>query len=643
MPPHLITPSQISAFPAQLQVRRLSSHRFVIPSLNSIPLQRAARLAADVSTPLTFLADALRDIRRVCFQATDSGRESLLSLLSLIYGLLDPTRLPPEPNTVDTDIVFYQSILCAFEMLQLFSFLIGQNTNILPKIGRVFWPRLWCWSQLMESHNHYTDTFPGSPRFPILEMAGLFWKTECISEFAIRNTPGLGTFLAHVWDDIISVWGERPGGSSILYKLSLYAAITDFLRICHHSGSHELFGSIVDGAGGPDKIAAVLIKYISLLIADAEHVPLERPTLMNFLANILLFLCDGQSLWHSLVRAGYTRFITKVVIKLTEGPWTADQLIKEAVVSCLRHLASIISLNDEYVRRALRANLFTALCCFLRMDIAQDKHEVVTQILDTVAQATLHYPSLRTLASIFPALETVDAAGTRSFSGIYQAEWTTFITLARMRVRLLNQFRSKKISSIAACANPECKILNIKRTGLRRCAGCKLALYCSKKCQTMSWRIYNHRSICAGACSENASEYRSTRFLHFAILREYHAQKSNLILKELAYANFTGRKAFCLLFRYIAGRFSASVVFADSYKKTIENHPTAGLPSVEMHLVDLPKQPIYAIALRTSGRVSMKERILQTVQKISSAKFEDAAKDLARLEVVETYDGDANV
>ncbi|KAK7058228.1 hypothetical protein R3P38DRAFT_2498275, partial [Favolaschia claudopus] len=602
-----------------------------------ISLQRAARLAADVSTPLTFLAHALHDITlEYTSPSTDTEHDLLLSLLSLIYGVLDPVRLPPEPDTLDVNS-FRISIICAYEVLQLLGFLINHN-EILAKVGRVLWPRVWRWVQLMEIHNHYPDTtVPGSPRIPILAMAGHFWRTESTSEFVVQNSPGLGAFVAHAWDDIVALWRQYPDSTSIPHRVTFYAAITEFLRICHYHESPELFESIVNETGGTDKIAAVLMKYISLLIVDVEtaDVPRDRSYLIKCLANILLFLRDGHSLWHGLVRAGYIKFITKVVIKLARGPWTADPLIEQAVVSCLRHLDSIISLNDEYVARALRTDLFTALCCSLRMHVAED--QAVTRILDTVVQATLHYPSIRALASIFPALETVDI---RSFSDSYQTEWKSFITLARRRVRLLNQFRSKKISCNAACANPECKILNIKRTELRRCAGCKLALYCSRKCQTKSWSIYNHRSVCAEAY--NASEYRSTRFLHFAILRDYHAQKSDLIFNELAYTKFTRRTAFCLLFRHIAGRFLASVVFAEPYKNTIENHPAAGLPSVEIHLVELPNQPIFAIALRTSGTSSMKARILQMAHKISDADLKDAAEDLARLDIVETYDSDAN-
>ncbi|KAK7043359.1 hypothetical protein R3P38DRAFT_3347511 [Favolaschia claudopus] len=602
MPPHLLTPSQISAFPARLQ--------------------RAARLAADVSTPLTSLAHALHDITLECFQSTDTGHDLLLSLLSLIYGVLDPVRLPSEPDTLDVNS-FRISTICAYEVLQLLGFLINHN-EILPKVGRVFWPRVWRWVQLMEIHNHYPHTtLPGSPRIPILAMAGHFWRSKCTSEFVVQNSSDLGVFVAHAWDDIVALWRQYPDSTSIPHRLTFYAAITEFLRVCHYHESPELFDSIVNETGGTDKIAALLMKYISLLIVDVEtaDVPRDRAYLIKCLANILLFLRDGHSLWHGLVRAGYIKFnITKVVIKLARGPWTAYPLIEQAVVSCLRHLDSIISLNDEYVARALRTDLFTALCCSLRMHVAED--QAVTRILDTVVQATLHYPSIRALASIFPALETVDI---RSFSDSYQTEWKFHYPGTK-----------------APCANPECKILNIKRTELRRCAGCKLALYCSRKCQIISWSIYNHRSVCAEACSDNASEYRSTRFLHFAILRDYHAQKTDLIFNELAYTKFTRRTAFCLLFRHIAGRFLASVVFAEPYKNTIENHPAAGLPSVEIHLVELPNQPIFAIALRTSGASSMKARILQMAHKISDADLKDAAEDLARLDIVETYDSDAN-
>ncbi|KAK7058207.1 hypothetical protein R3P38DRAFT_2599849 [Favolaschia claudopus] len=635
MPPSLLTSSQLAAFP--------------------VSLRRVAKVAADPATAPEDVSDALEIIRAAGRRITNYGQDFLPPL---IYGLLDPDRMPPGPEAISSSDTFYSSIACAFRALTLFRDIVDES--LLRKIGRDFWPRIWIWIQLMDSHDFFPElTSDLCPRFLLLEIVGHFLRNEATKQ-VVQSTTGFGVFMAHAWVDVVSFCERTAAGVSIFPgKAALYLALSPSFS-CSHPNT-ESFEEILHGLGNVSNLATLLMRYISVLVRDSESMTVtdsQRGFLIKVLANMLMFISvNNDALWSSLAHAGYVKFITTLTIKLAKR---ALQPGEHAELHCVllfsvEHLLLITRQGSEWVAKALQAGLLTALNLCIRLDMKEELLlAAVTLIFGTVARATLHYSSLRALGSTYPkffALETEHSAVFMKLPDSFQADWRRFVEIVQERILILSRFRATEVSSIRSCSNTECDVLRIQRRKLRRCGACKLAYYCSSECQKLSWKSYNHRAVCAG--TYGAADDRDTRFQYFAILSDYQKHRATVLQQKLAYIHRTGNLDFCVVLQYVDGQCTTHVVPRDSYKSVIEKHQAAHMPSVEMHVVEFIKSEFesetrIALALRRStsavndGLCFLACGIPPRAD-LSSTEVIQEIKRLSELEIVETYDGDANI
>ncbi|KAK7000519.1 hypothetical protein R3P38DRAFT_2561093 [Favolaschia claudopus] len=242
-----------------------------------------------------------------------------------------------------------------------------------------------------------------------------------------------------------------------------------------------------------------------------------------------------------------------------------------------------------------------------------------------------------------------------------QNEWSGFVVFARERLQILEKFRSVEVSTKRSCDNIECRVLNAIKTDLRRCAACKLAFYCSKQCQTVSWQKYNHRTVCAGTCPGAPKEQRDVRFHHFAILHDYQAQKADLLLQKLAHITQNGNIDYCVTLEYRAGRCTANVEPISRYQNTIERHPAVNWSCVdrkEIHIVRIfngwdEEAVQFALVLRSNTSIVFDQlaRLARSIPPgrnlikllTSCPSIIQQVHELAGVPVVETYEGDANL
>ncbi|KAK7013812.1 hypothetical protein R3P38DRAFT_2546014, partial [Favolaschia claudopus] len=623
---------------------------------------RVAKVAADPATAPEDVSDALEIIRAAGRRITNYGQDFLPPL---IYGLLDPDRMPPGPEAISSSDTFYSSIACAFRALTLFKDIVDES--LLRKIGLDFWPRIWIWMQLMDSHDFFPElTSDLCPRFLLLEITGHFLRGEATNQ-VVQSTTGFGVFIAHAWVDVVSFCERNidtaTGPRIFPVKAVLYLALSPFFAFSHHHT--ESFEEILHGLGSMANLATLLIRYISLLTRDSESMTItesQRGLLVKFLVDVLAFIsANDNALWNSLAHAKYLKFITTLTIKLAKR---ALQPGEPAELHCvllfsLEHLLWVTRQGSEWVAKALQAGLLTALSLCIRLDVNGGLLlAAVTLIFRTVAQATLHYSSLRALGSTCPkffAFETEHSGIFTALSDSVRVEWTRFVVIVQERLQILSRFRATEVSSIRSCYNSECDVLRVQRRELRRCGACKLAYYyCSSECQKLSWKSYNHRAVCAG--TYGPADDRDTRFHYFAILSDYQKHRADVLQQKLAYIHRTGNLDFCVVLQYVDGQCTTHVVPRDSFKSVIEKHPAAHIltvPSVEMHVVDFIESEFesetrIALALRRSTS-AVNEGLcflacgIPPRADLSSMEVTQEIKRLSEIEIVETYDGDANI
>jgi len=96
-----------------------------------------------------------------------------------------------------------------------------------------------------------------------------------------------------------------------------------------------------------------------------------------------------------------------------------------------------------------------------------------------------------TLSGVFPSLKTADNRDV----------WEKFFRRLHHQISSFQTIARERREEIHACGNPSCNVRETK-SELYRCAGCYVTLFCTRKCQSIAWRGYDHKAHC--------SRYRNT-------------------------------------------------------------------------------------------------------------------------------------
>ncbi|KAH8114135.1 hypothetical protein DFH11DRAFT_1743753 [Phellopilus nigrolimitatus] len=87
-----------------------------------------------------------------------------------------------------------------------------------------------------------------------------------------------------------------------------------------------------------------------------------------------------------------------------------------------------------------------------------------------------------------------------------KASWEQFESQLVDRLVIKCLYKNQEHHEESACGNPQCNKRGPTHI-FKRCAGCKISLYCSKSCQKVDWKTHGHRASCSG-CSKGPNPDR---------------------------------------------------------------------------------------------------------------------------------------
>ncbi|KAJ7440061.1 hypothetical protein B0H11DRAFT_2205417 [Mycena galericulata] len=453
--------------------------------------RRVANVAINEATPDQLVLDALGKLRAMSYREPDRGQFTL-KLLPVLYATLDPRRMP-DPDTLSTESAVHLRVL---SVLQAMGFLYPClcTPDFPSDITRELWPRTWKWVQFIDNHDCFPD--PDDARCHFLSYLGLFLLDPITAEL-VHATPDVRFFVARALAGMVGLCEIDDKAIRRGAYLEVNFAVVGFLDACRLFPQH--FEELVDGAGGSlHELAALVVRYIVVLVrgCDISEEPARYKLLTCFLG-VLNFIRSGSDIfWLSLAASGLVRALTQALISLAETGTSPE--VRDVLGACLLQLVIKDALTPQLLE-AIEAGLLRAIIlCSARHGSQEYIFKPLNYFLGTVLiESTFVYPLMISLASALP--EAVAIQHTRGFrtSPCFE-KWQFFAALATERLQFLKEFQSRYIS-MRACDNWECNVLIRDKATFKRCAACRVNLYCSRDCQAISWKNHDHRYICTYA------------------------------------------------------------------------------------------------------------------------------------------------
>ncbi|KAJ6449049.1 hypothetical protein C8R47DRAFT_1265612 [Mycena vitilis] len=393
----------------------------------------------------------------------------------------------------------------------------------------------------------------------------------------------------------------------------MYIIFDDKYR--HSYDYPERLRELMGGAGGDvDDFVLLLVRYIAVLVHGLgdNHDEVVRETLLLSFIDIHDFLCttyipatreEPALLWTRMASVGYVKIATRALVKLAEAGTTP--VVQEAVAVAMLQIHMIISdssttsesARSHQIVQALKAGILRAvILCSARFGSHTFIPDSISSFLGTILPGStlVHKSMVAFPAALADALEAERTPGFATSQCL--REWKLLKNTVTKRLKFLDSYSS--FIAKKACDNYECDRLMEEKTAFKRCSGCRVNLYCSRECQKVSWRTFDHRTKCANI-QEHPEPHtwrlteQSDRFHEYIILREYQTQKFSVLLQKLAHIHQYGDTSFCVVMESINGGLCTAkvasraewdhAVFSNGYPFCLEDDQVDG--RAQRHLV----------------------------------------------------------
>ncbi|KAF7364553.1 hypothetical protein MVEN_00324300 [Mycena venus] len=472
------------------------------------------------------------DINRfeVTLRITPSNK--LVELLPVFYHLVDTARIPDVEQLETCSPEMTISLTAA--VLSLAAIFMSSAPQ---QSGADLWPRVWAWAEFLSMYGASIRALVEVPSDEELHIGLIkFCAHMCKylpTKDLIISTPGTAVLAVRAWMYMVD------GDDFIRHQTKLFMVL-EFL-----GQSVVPLEDVLEGAGRDISDVAHLLmrqcKHVVRLTAAQNPVRMEYLWLLehafasvaaidNIIHNSNPRNITPLSLFDALVPLGFVNVVAITAYTLSK---IASPRIMGIVKNCILILNALFSgpRGDREVRVAVQNGLLHGILACARRDPSDDIHPTLRNLLANIlTPATVHYYALEALRTAY--LEATNGTALNDFSRPDVREgWTTFERTLRTRLDILSLYKSKGRITRRACDNLECGII-LEKTRLKRCSGCREALYCSPECQALDWQS-GHRECCTLYFAkrthiELSYTSREYSFLRFLLHHDYVSARPEL-------------------------------------------------------------------------------------------------------------------
>ncbi|KAI0038464.1 hypothetical protein FA95DRAFT_1613368 [Auriscalpium vulgare] len=409
---------------------------------------------------------------------------SLQPRIFSIFALhLDVSKIPRSPLPENDAPYSSPAVDCAFYAL------MGIRNMMSPPRSRRFvapiikiWPSVFQWMVFFDSN---ADRINIDDRNDVLPtVSHLLFDLTVGDKGSLRkmvnDTPQIMTLVASIWMKENQM--DSPSGCAPS------AALEGILQ----DADEDRIEEFIQATGKSVKrIAELALSRLRCSIEAQDMSVLAVTTQINLMT---CFTGDEHyDLRRAILRKGCISLFIRAALRLSTLKIDDDN------VSCILsltfiHLQNLMEADHgiPWVQQAVRDGLLDLLysvCTKLHKFTAQTRDDIILFISDILPRYTVYPSVLLPVCFSMSKLNTPGHQRTINSSPLKKS-WCKLhtLTLSRLMVKLKVD-RSPVVEFCYHCGK------EAPRTELKRCAGCRATLYCSKDCQVVSWKT-KHKTEC---------------------------------------------------------------------------------------------------------------------------------------------------
>ncbi|KAJ7481876.1 hypothetical protein FB451DRAFT_1394487 [Mycena latifolia] len=406
-----------------------------------------------------------------------------------------------------------------FFAFQLFS-IACERSKLSAEISAEMWPRTWTWILFVDIYRNYVHPLSPPQLYSILVKVVCQFRFPAFNAGLVTATPGWRRFITRTW--------------------AVFVAAGDFTR---EPNFYDLCQLMVDDF--------------------AHRIPKIFENFLKGPFQLLLDTNDNPEFCRAIFKQGLIKVLTAMICR-----FAVEATVDDMLGSCLKLIIGKIAQApnaDSYrwMAQAIKSGILRAIVLRCNSDIGKFPPQMEYFLQDGILMASVFYP---VVIQLEPALrDLLPLTSLPSFRASALArEWDNFTVLGAECIRVMKDYSKGAHPTLRICDNVECAKITTKHE-VMECSACKLAHYCSWKCQLIDWRVGGHRHDCDVFTSSGPREpehlsARGRSFLCSLVQSDYHAQRHSILLHKIALMYERPDDTFCMFFNYKTSPFSMSMV-----------------------------------------------------------------------------------